>query len=365
MTYLRNAVDRLAWRKSCPSNSSSRTSKKYMLSRLLSHPLVQLAIAMMVALGVVVSVFPHFIPQLSWAVNYAVLLMLFYLAAGMVFLFLQQPRLTFICFAGCALLCFFLKYSVKSNTIERWRQMVIKDRMPPVQDAPEVEFRAVHLNVTNTADASDLLNTLRQSNADLVSFHEVTPDWGRLLQDSLAASYPFHHDMVDIGLFGMAIFSRFQLTDIDTFYYEEIPNLRGCVDVEGEKFCFMSVHTEPALNTFSLQRLREHLGMVATEVRKMEMPVIVMGDFNSVSWSSEMQIFMDSSGLLESRRGFMPYSNGGTSSFFDIPLDHIFFSPRLYCNGFEVLKSKAAHRLGILGNYSFKPLATHAKKTAQ
>jgi endonuclease/exonuclease/phosphatase (EEP) superfamily protein YafD len=291
--------------------------------------------------------------------------MLFYLAAGMVLLFLKQPRLTFVCFAGCALLCFFLKFSLKSNTIERWRQAVIKNRLPAVQEAPEIQFRAVHLNVTNTADASDMLNTLRQCSPDLVSFHEVTPDWGRLLKDSLAALYPFHHDMVDIGLFGMAIFSRHPLTSMDTFYYEEIPNLRGCVDVEDEKLCFLSVHTEPALNSFSLLRLREHLGLVATEVRRMEVPVIVMGDFNSVSWSNEMQVFMDSSGLLESRTGFMPFSNGGTSSFFDIPLDHIFFSPRLYCNGFEVLKSKAAHRLGILGNYSFKPLATHAKKTAQ
>ncbi|MEZ4959993.1 MAG: endonuclease/exonuclease/phosphatase family protein [Saprospiraceae bacterium] len=336
-----------------------------MLNRLLSHPIVQTFAAAAVGMGILICILPQLVPSLSWVVNYAVLLMLFYLVAGMVFLFMKQPTLTFICFAGCALLCFFLKYSVKNDSIERWRQTVIKDRLPPPQEAAEVHIKAAHLNVTNSGDASEVLEALRKTRADLISIHEVTPDWGNLLRDSLAAVYPYHHDMVDIGLFGMSIYSHYELSDIDTFYYDEIPNLRGCVNVGEEGLCFISVHTEPALNSFALRRLREHLSTVADQVKIAQSPILVMGDFNAVPWSEEIQVFMDSSGLQESRTGFIPFSNGGTSSFFDLPLDHIFFSPRLHCLNFEVLNNKASRHLGIMGDYQVKPLANHAKKTAQ
>ncbi len=321
---------------------------------------MHLAVIASVALGVVVCIFPHYFPSISWGVNYAVQLMLLYLVGGVVFLFLKQPRLTFICFAGSALLCFFLKYSVKSDSIERWRQTVIKKRMPGQEPAEEdPPLRLAHLNITNIISPAEALDVIRKSNADILSIHEVTPDWDQWLNDSLSGLYPYHHSLIDIGIYGMAIYSRYELEHTDTFYYQDIPNLRTCLKANGNPLCLVSIHTEPALNSFSLKRLREHLTTAAKELNQMETPVLVFGDFNAVAWSDELQVFMDSTGLMESRKGFM------TSGIpLGVPLDHIFYSRQLRCNDFFILKSPITRHLGIIGTYQFNP-HQNARKTAQ
>lgn len=331
-----------------------------MLQKLLSHPLFYIVVIAAVVLGVIICIFPHHFPSIPWGVNYAVMLMLLYLAAGMVLLFAKQPKLTFVCFAGSALLCFFLKYSVKNDSIERWRQTVIKKRMPGLAADMEPPLSLAHLNITNIGSAAEALEVIRKSRPDVLSVHEVTPDWDQWLKDSLTPIYPFHHSLVDIGIFGMAIFSKFELEHTDTFYYQNIPNLRTCLDRNGNAICLVSMHTEPALNSFSFKRLREHLATATGEIKDMDVPLLVFGDFNAVSWSDEIQAFMDSTGLMESRTGFMT-----SGSPLDIPFDHIFYTRHMRCNDFYVLKSPSSRHLGIFGTYEFNQQHYNVRKTAQ
>ncbi len=337
-----------------------------MVRKLLSHPLFYTAVVSAIVLGVLVCIFPHYVPSLSWGVNYAVHIMLFYFFAGIGMLFLRQPRLTFAFFGGCAFLCIFLKYSVKSEGIAHIRDIPSKNRSTgPVEEYPTSEFKVAHFNLTNASSPAELVAAVRNSEADLVSLHEVTPDWAVWLQDSLAGIYPYHHTMMDIGIFGVAIYSRHALGTVDTFNYQEIPNLRWCIEKNGNPFCFVSVHTEPALNPYSLQRLQEHLAVVGEKVTSAESPVVVMGDFNAVSWSNEINSFLDQAGLMESRAGFIPYPFTGTSSLFEIPLDHIFYTEELQCISFENLNGEGSKHLGICGIYGRNLPPSHAKKTAQ
>ena len=78
-----------------------------MFGRLLSHPVLHIAIVGAIVFGVLLCVLPEVIPSLSWVVNYAVQLMLFYLLAGLLALIFKQPKLTFSFFGGCVLLCFY------------------------------------------------------------------------------------------------------------------------------------------------------------------------------------------------------------------------------------------------------------------
>ncbi|MBI5916290.1 MAG: endonuclease/exonuclease/phosphatase family protein [Bacteroidetes bacterium] len=329
-----------------------------MIQKYISHPITYVATVCLVAFGVVICVFPHFLPACSRGVNYAVQLMLLYLAAGLVTLFFKQPKLTFVFFGGCLLLCFFLKYSLKNDAIDRWRNQMLQDNESKEQ---EVRLKAAQFNLSNNAEPAEIMQAFRSTKADILSIHEVTPDWNQWLEDSLGKVYPYHHTMVDIGIFGMAVYSRYPLVSIDTFYYDEIPNLRACIDKDGTSMCFVSVHTLPALNNYSLKRLKEHLSTVAGQVARMDMPLIVLGDFNSVSWSKELQDFMDNTGLLESRSGFMDRQG----SFWDVPLDHIFHSTRLSCADFNSLNDDSGRHLGIMGAFLLKPLVQHVKKTAQ
>ncbi len=316
-----------------------------------------MAIAL-VAFGVVVCVFPHSCSPLSWLVNYAVQLMLLCLVAGLAFLFFKQPRLTFVCFGGCLLLCFFLKYSIKNNSIERWRNSILRE-YKPTDD--HVRLKAAQFNLSNTSAPDEMMQSFRASGADVLSIHEVTPGWSQWLEDSLGMAYPYHHTMVDLGIFGMAVFSRYPLVSVDTFYYEEIPSLRACIQKDGVDICLVSVHTEPALNEYSLRRLVGHLETLTAQIGRMDMPLLVLGDFNAVSWSKELQQFMDKTGLMESRSGFMDRQR----SFWDVPVDHIFHSPRFGCADFVSFGDEEGHHLGIMATFQINSLAKHVKKTAQ
>ena len=329
-----------------------------MAQKILSDSLLYLLFAALAAFGVFVCVYPHIVPSFSWVVNYAVQLMLMYLVGGFVFLFFKQPRLTFLSFGACLLLCFYLKFSIKNNSIERWRSSILKQYQPKDN---EVRLNAAQFNLTNGTSPEEMINSFKVSGADILSIHEVTPGWSQWLEDSLSQPYPYHHTMVDIGIFGMAIFSRYPISSVDTFYYQEIPNLRVCLQKAGIDICFISVHTEPALNDYSLRRLEGQLETLTAQIGRMDMPLIVMGDFNSVSWSRELQHFMEISGLLESRSGFMDRQR----SFWDVPVDHIFHSSRLGCADFTNFSDREGRHLGIMAAFQINPLASHAKKTAQ
>lgn len=330
-----------------------------MAHKIFSHPLAHLTTTLLVAFGVLVCVFPHVFPSLSWVVNYAVQLMLLYLLGGLAMLFFKQPRLTFISFGGCLALCFFLKFSIKNNSIDRWRNAILEQYQPK---EVHVRLKAAQFNLSNSSTPAEMAKAFRASGADILSIHEVTPGWSQWLEDSLKATYPYHHTMVDLGIFGMAIFSRYPLESVDTFYHEDIPNLRICTQKEGADICLISVHTEPALNDYSLRRLEGHLETLSAQVSRMEgLPLVVLGDFNAVSWSKELQRFMDKAGLLESRSGFMDRQR----SFWDVPIDHIFHSPRLGCADFVSFSDREGHHLGIMASFQLNPLATYVKKTAQ
>ena len=222
-----------------------------------------------------------------------------------------------------------------------------------------------HFNLTNTDSISQITKAVNDAHADLIAVHEVTPDWTNLLEDSLSSFFPHHHTMVDIGIFGMAIYSRHAIESIDTFFYQEIPNLKGCIKKEEELLCFLSIQTEPALNDFSLRRLKEHLSIVGAETQNFDSPTVVLGDFNSVSWSGEIKSFLEQANLTESRKGFMPYPVVSTDAMFQVPLDHIFYSDKLQCTQFENIVTTDSKHLGIIGTYSRKNLTHHVKKTAQ
>ena len=338
-----------------------------MFRKLLTHPTVHLAITGLIALGVLLCVFPDVVPRFSWVVNHAVQLMLFYLFAGLVMLFLKQPKLTFAFFVGCVLLCFFLKFSVKGDGIERWRQQMFNKHYAE-REGENVridELKVAHINLTNANQRQEIADVLRGVDADIISLHELTPDWEYWLTDSIVAMYPHRHNMVDLGIYGMAIYSKYQLKGIDTLFFHEVPNLTGRIEKDGRPFNFFSVHTQPALDDFSKQRLKNHLAMVGEAVNRTNGPILVIGDFNAVSWSGQVQLFMDATGLMESRTGFMPTSWSGKVSLWDVPLDHIFYSGEFVCSDFQNIDGKKGQHLGIMGIYQFAIRTKNAEKQDQ
>jgi len=274
--------------------------------------------------------------------RFAVQIMLGYLLLGFSFLIAGQPKLMFTSFACCAGLCLFLKYASDGQL-----------SLPIKND--ENTLNVAHFNVSaSTIDYQNTIEEILAIDADVISLQEVTPDWDAELKISLQEKYPYSKTIVRLDPFGLAIYSRFPLISTDTFMYEDIPNIVGTVQVNDkeQEICFIASHTLPVFYTNDYERQRNHFMTIANYTNNTDCPVITIGDYNAVPWSYEIQDFKMAASLNDSRRGFMPASNG-SFSLFQIPSDHIFYSNHLECIGFQEINSPASGHFGIKGSYQF------------
>ena len=277
--------------------------------------------------------------------NFTVQIMLMYMVIGMLFLVLNKSRLMFIALGACGCLCLYLK-GVSDQRI----------KFPSENANPQISV--AHINLSLSDDYAETMHTIWSADVDVISFQEYTPDWHDYLTTELASRYPYKSCHTRIDPFGMAMFSKFPIDNINTFDFGEVPNLHAQVSVDHDvKIHLISAHTVAPVNGAAYTRIRDHFRQVSEYVRGLDGPVITLGDFNIPSWSSEIKEFKSFAGLNDSRRDIVPSSLQGTISLLKIPVDHILYSDEIECTAFRVLAGQHATHLGIFGKYQMKQVA--------
>lgn len=324
------------------------------MQKFIRHNFVNTLLSGLLLLGFTLVIFSPELMFFKWIATYVVHIMFFYLFLGLLFLWLGQKRLMFFSLLGTACLAVFLK--TMTNTSMK----------PAVKNESFPSVKVAHFNVNNSNE--NFLSTIQiidSVKADLISVHEITPLWDSLLMENLSDTYPYHFAYPDLGLFGMAIFSKLPLADVDTIRYKEIPNVIGAIALdENTKLNFISSHTLPSLNYSYYERLKEHLAVIARYVNKTDEPILALGDYHTVPWSNEIAEFRNKTGLLDSRRGFTPTFPHGVSTVFEVPVDHIFYSDDLECLSFSTVSSIYTNHLGIQGTFQLKPKKNEDAATA-
>ncbi|MFK7933985.1 MAG: endonuclease/exonuclease/phosphatase family protein [Saprospiraceae bacterium] len=292
---------------------------------------------------------------LQSGVGYIQYILIGELLLGITFLLLRQPSLTFIAFGCCALLCLFLKFN--SNTFIK---------VPKVTDQPI--FNIAHFNLANSDSEPEVtFNTMLESQADLISVQEVTPLWDSMLHVNLVEQYPYFYRLVDIGLYGMAVYSKQPFLKLDTFHYQNIPNIIGQIASklpEAKPVHFIISHTMPAFSSDTYAHLQKHLKLVAKKCARIKEPLVTLGQYNAITWSNVIQNFREQSQLSDSRELIRTQSNGGVLPFFDVPEDYIFYSADYFnCLTFETLSSENASHIGIKTTLQFRNIVSaHEQK---
>lgn len=278
--------------------------------------------------------------------NFSVQIMFLFLLMGLLFLMLRQKNLMMVSFLSCAALCLVLRDSFDERTTSAF--------YPKLNDNRTVEI--AHFNVSAfNEEYSELLKVINESDADIISIQEVTPDWNYFLKNGLAKTYPHSHTVVRIDFHGLAVYSKHPFTRIDTFHYQEIPNLVGSFQIDsthGEIF-FICSHTEPPVNRSAYEKIDEHLDKIAAVAGGLNGPVLTIGDYNVVPWSPELQAFRLKANLSNSRRSFTASNSNSSMPFLSVPIDHIFYSSDFQCVSFDIVTNEQAN-VGIKGTYQFK-----------
>jgi Endonuclease/Exonuclease/phosphatase family len=263
-----------------------------------------------------------------------------FLLSGIVFMILNRPRVMFTCLGICALLCLYLKEKSKSG-------------IQSIFNRSDEHFTVCQVMINSGSDDYEAFSTsVQNSNADIISIQEVTPDWSLVLKDVLSKRYPFHTELTRIDPYGMAIYSKLPILKVDTLIFEDtshsykIPTLKLRFHFMGKDVDFIGCHLLPRLDNKDFEKVQGLMSSLAEwSSSHQDHPILVAGDFGLTPWDFVLQKFITDSKLNLSRR---------EPHLFIQPFEHILYSPGISCNRLVEVLTSARNHIGIQGYYSFK-----------
>ncbi|MFM2394678.1 MAG: hypothetical protein RLZZ546_2660 [Bacteroidota bacterium] len=266
-----------------------------------------------------------FINQLS---DYLVHIMLAFLVLGFILLFTSNSRMMLMSFALSAALCVFLKNESNGELI-----------FP--KDNYTSKLNISHINLGNITDQQSMIKLLLESDLEVISFQELTPEWVSFIDESLRKNYNHSYKAVRIDPFGKAIYSKFPIKIIDTLNQSFAFDLLFEISKNDQKFNIISTYLTPSLNNSSTNLARTQMKNISNVINSKMSNAIVLGEFNMVYWAQEIRNFREASKLNNSRKDVIPAS-------LKVPYDHIFYSRDLQCLAVKDLMVNRSERVGMM-----------------
>lgn len=189
-----------------------------------------------------------------------------------------------------------------------------------------------------------------QEEPDLILAAEMSQTWIDHTQ-SLRDRYPHRIERPQDNCYGLALWSRLPLEEVDVRYIvqDDIPSFHCKVrlpkdDPRGAPITIRCLHPrppEPVRGQHATPRDAE-LATVGREIEETDEPTIVMGDMNDVAWSHSSRLFMRLSGLLDPRVGRGMFNSYHAQHWYwRFPLDHFFHT----CD-FELVQLRRLDEVG-------------------
>jgi len=318
------------------------------MTRILNNKFLQVTLSALIVSVAALCIFTPDIFVIKQVANFTVLIMFANLLLAMFFMVIDQSRLMFISLAACGVLALYLK-----NTTDQSLKFPSKNQNPHISVA--------HIDLSLSEDLEETMRTILIADVDLISFQEYTPFWDEYLSHELTSRYPYRTTMKRIDPYGKAIFSKYPLSEPDTMIFEgfdEIPSFHTAVTINDDtKIHVVSTHTLPPVNEKAYERIGDYFHEIGSYVSQLDGPVITLGDFSLPGWSSEITEFKQFANLSDSRRDVLRRSTGNPIFFFNIPIDHIFYSSDFECTAFSTISGDQTNHLGISGKYQLKGLS--------
>ncbi len=227
---------------------------------------------------------------------------------------------------------------------------------PEVQtDTYAADLKVAHFNVfVANRQYKKTLEKVKATDADLLSFQEVHTQWAGFLEKNLATAYPYYHIVPGSGRGeGIAIFSRYPLSGVETIVWENRPNIAGNIEVGDSSIHFLASHTISPVTLQRFHQRKRHLQQITRYLEKQEQPVLAIGDYNIVPWNRNIAKLKKQAQVADSRKG----RQATFPSFlgrWGIPIDYIFHSDELNCLNFGTISGTGSDHLGVMGAYQIK-----------
>ena len=211
----------------------------------------------------------------------------------------------------------------------------------PVVSYGTLPLRVAQINLLQfNAHTSELLETIQQSNADIIAFQEVDKVWSCQLESRLQDSYPYLLSYPQDNCYGMALFSRVPVSNWKIYEWEGYPAIGAVAKHNGSDTLVLSLHAASPITHSRYYARNRQLASAAELISQHDGPVILLGDFNTVPWDKPLRELKQKSKLRDSRLGYQATWPNWLGRY-GIPIDYVLHSPE-----WQVVASKTQYLPG-------------------
>jgi len=227
------------------------------------------------------------------------------------------------------------------------QSMMICVHLPWLLDVPLRAERgtgsALSLTVTavnvyiNNRDHDRIATVLSEAQADIIAVFEINETLFDHLQNELAGSHPYIEARPLPHPFGVVVFSRYPLSDVNTVGLDSTGgSILVTVDINGHPYRIAAVHPTSPMSARNFEGRHDHLAQVQTDITEWQQEhpdeaVVMIGDFNLTPWSPHFVDLLETTGLQHVAEG-----TGMEPSWYALPvfpfglaLDHCLINDRL------------------------------------
>ncbi|NND21768.1 MAG: endonuclease/exonuclease/phosphatase family protein, partial [Silicimonas sp.] len=186
------------------------------------------------------------------------------------------------------------------------------------------------LNVEMENDkAEDVLATIREQSPDVLFLMEINQDWLDVLEPILKDYQTVLREPKD-NYYGLVFATRLKVHECTVEYLtrDNTPSVFARIeDHEGRQFHFVGLHPRPPVPGDDTAERDLQTLYAARFARKMDLPTIVMGDFNDAAWSHTARMFKHVGEYLDVRAGRGMYASFHARYWwFRCPIDQMFIT---------------------------------------
>ena len=311
---------------------------------------------LLVGAGTISCLYPPSGGGFEWWEAHAFEWMLFLLFAGLLFFIINRSRLMYICFAGCAFVC----YTLQERTSDGLTPAV------PSENAFTLRLGSFH-SPDNNSLLDSTLRAMIETGTDILAIRNIKPVSFPYIQDFLTRhGYRSFRIIPDYQRhLKMAIYTRPAMKSTHSIHPCKAPVISGRMNLSTpmahrELYLFYTnIAPDSANDSLTSSPLYE----IGRQIGEMNVPVIALGNFNLVPWSYELQHFKKVAALRDSQALIRPTSRHNYPAIFHHPTDHIFYSDHFKCISFEVISDDHKTPIGVVGTYQFDIKARSANVT--
>jgi endonuclease/exonuclease/phosphatase (EEP) superfamily protein YafD len=225
----------------------------------------------------------------------------------------------------------------------------------PAAEGPA--FRAMSLNVHwLNRDFARTLDLIRNERPDFVVLIEITPEWSSALA-GLEDVLPYGQTAPRNSSGGIALLSRHRITEIEVRDVSGVglPSIVAQLDLPGGPLTVIGTHPSSPSSPMNFDFRNRQLADLGLLASRRAGAVMLIGDFNTTSWSPYFHDLLASSGLADTRRGFgVEGSWPGLPLPLRIPIDHCLVTPDIAIDNRRVGPPVGSDHRPIIVDFSIR-----------